>query len=289
MKPFLKWVGGKTQILDEIIPLFPRVIKNYYEPFLGGGSVLLALLSEIQAGRIRVTGRIIAGDLNRVLVSVYKNLQEHPEDLIRELGLLVTNETETKDAEPEEKKYYTRRANFNSMSLIDRCSVNGSALFIYLNKTCFRGLYREGPAGFNVPFGHYKKPAVYDADHLRAVSRLIQPVRFRWCGFQSFTKFYSGDFVYFDPPYEPINSKSFVAYNKSGFGEQLTNELFTMCHDLTAGGIKFILSNSETRRVLDAFAGEQYTKKIISCKRAINSKKPDQMVNEVLVLNWIIE
>lgn len=272
VKPFLKWVGGKTQILDEVVKHFPRIIHNYHEPFVGGGSVLLGLLSHVKAGQISVTGKIYASDWNPNLIGLYKNIQSKPQDLIDELKKLSTND---------EDYYYMIRMRFNEAE--DRTSVETSAMFLYLNKTGFRGMYREGPKGFNVPFGHYKNPTILDEEHILLVSELIQPVIFTHCSFEdSIRNVIVDDFVYLDPPYAPETTTSFVKYNTDGFGIEKHEELFNLCKSLKG---KFLMSNADVSLVKNAFNSTDYTTETILCRRAINSKDPSSKTNELLITN----
>ena len=269
VKPFLKWVGGKTQIIDDVISLFPKEMDNYYEPFLGGGSVLLALLTQRRNGLIKIEGTIRASDLNENLIGLYKNIQSNHKDFIGEVRRIM-------ETPMTEEYYYELRSQFNSA---DKGSVLSSALFLYLNKTCFRGIYREGPRGFNVPFGHYKLCSVLDEKHIKEVSDLVQGVDFRHIGFEeALENLEENDFVYLDPPYAPINTKSFVGYTSDGFDKH--SQLFEVCKNMKA---KFLMSNADVPLVNEAFEG--YETKSVSCRRAINSKNPESRANEVLIRN----
>lgn len=266
VKPFLKWVGGKTQIIDDVMSLFPREFNNYYEPFLGGGSVLLALLTQRRNGLIKIDGTIYASDLNENLIGLYKQIQSNHNELISEVKKLL-------EIPMSESYYYELRSRFNQTP---KGSIDASALFLYLNKACFRGVYREGPRGFNVPFGHYKNCSILDEDHIKKVSELIQEVIFTHHGFEDALKTDDNDFVYLDPPYAPVNATSFVGYTADGFGKHA--ELFELCKNMKA---KFLMSNADVPLVREAFEG--YETKIVSCRRAINSKKPESRANEVLI------
>lgn len=283
MKPFLKWVGGKTQILDQVLAAFPNRIDNYYEPFVGGGSVLLAVLSRPD---ILIQGRIYASDVNPHLISVYTAIQQDVEGFLCELkelcdvfhslgGHVVHRDPATlEDAKTSrESYYYWIRKQMNEQPR--------PAMFVFLNKTCFRGVYREGPRGFNVPYGHYKQPAIFDPDHLRAVSRLLQRVVFSVCSFETALQgVQAGDFVYLDPPYVPLNTTSFTSYVRDGFDKH--EELFRLCKQLPS---KFLMSNHAVQLVCDSFPEPTYKAKRIPVRRAIHSKDPSSTVDEVLVSN----
>lgn len=298
VKPLLKWVGGKTQIINEVMSAFPLNIVNYYEPFLGGGSVLLALLSYIKEGRISVSGKIYASDLNSNLIGFYKNVQTNSNELISELRR-ICNEFSSCNGEEVNRKpttleeartsqesyYYWIRSQFNALTKEDKMGIRGSAMLLFLNKTCFRGVYREGPNGFNVPYGNYKNPSIFDEGHIHEISELIRCVIFRE---QPFTDALSvnlgvGDFVYLDPPYAPEADTSFVSYTADGFSLERHNELFELCGQIYRKGIKFVMSNADVTLVRNAFPYPEYTTKILVCRRAINSKNPDAKTNEVLI------
>ncbi len=298
MKPFLKWVGGKTQIINYVLNTFPNKINNYHEPFLGGGSVLFGLLSYIQSGKINLTGKIYASDINNNLITLYQHIQKNVEEFISEMKILIddfnTINGNTVNRKPtckeeaftsQESYYYWIRSCYNKLVKENKESVIKSAMLLFLNKTCFRGVYREGPNGFNVPFGNYKNPSIIDENHIRNISNFIQPVIFTSQSFQASLKYVkSNDFVYLDPPYAPETNTSFVSYTADGFNLDTHNELFKKCHELTTQNIKFIMSNSDVMFVRSNFPVPYIIKKI-ECRRSINSKKPDSKTNEVLISN----
>jgi DNA adenine methylase len=263
MKPFLKWVGGKQKFVGDILDLFPRRIGTYHEPFLGGGSVLLALLdSDIVANRIR------ANDINEYLIRTYIDVRDNVDDLMTELRKLKNDK----------EFYYESRSRFNEFKKNGTKNAETSALFIFLNKTCFRGMYREGPHGLNVSYGHYKTPTVFDEDVLKKCSELIKDVEFTCVSYEDFLKDVAADdFVYLDPPYVPETSTSFTKYNVLDFLDH--DAFFATAKSLP----RFLMSNSETTKVLEAFPPDEYDVKIISCRRSINSKNPGSVTNEVLI------
>ena len=287
-KPLLKWVGGKTQIMHTLMDLFPENIDTYHEPFVGGGSVLFTCLST------KSVNKVFASDINPFLIGMYKNVKENPDGFVTEMRTLIKNFNECTGTEVNRKPktikeaktsresyYYWVRAQFNAVPSEEQMSLKTSSMFLFLNKTCFRGLYREGPNGFNVPYGNYKNPAIMDESHIHEVSELIKNVTFTVEDFtHSLARVKPGDFVYLDPPYAPINDTSFVNYNSSGFDLNKHRALFKMCRELKC---KMLMSNANVELVRDAFPDSHYNTKTISCKRAINSKEPNSRVEELLV------
>ena len=299
-KPFMKWVGGKSQIINDVLELFPAVMHNYHEPFLGGGSVLLALLNYRANGHIKINGKIYASDLNANLIGLYKNIQTHPDLLISEVKKLSTEfekckggtvinrkaHTISEAMSSPESYYFWIRKQFNALEKDQRTSVSAAAMLLFMNKTCFRGIYREGPNGFNVPYGNYKNPSILDEDHIRNVSHLIKDVVFTDCSFSAaLNTITENDFVYLDPPYAPENDSSFVSYTSDGFNLAKHQMLFKACQELKEKNVKMLLSNADVKLVKDAFPLPLYSTQIISCRRAINSKKPNARTNEVLITN----
>lgn len=300
-KPLLKWVGGKTQILDDVLSLFPTKIKNYHEPFVGGGSVLLGLLTHVNAGKIKLTGKIYASDLNSNLIGFYKNIQTNPDAVIAECRILVNEyskitgkevnrkATNIEEASTSQESYYFWvRSSFNALSKEEKTTPRASAMLLFMNKTCFRGVYREGPNGFNVPFGNYKNPSIIDEGHIMLISGLIKDVIFTATSYKESlaqTKVKKGDFVYLDPPYAPESGTSFVGYTSDGFNIDNHGELFKMCNEMTEKGVKILMSNADVKLVKEAFPAPKYNTRIISCRRAIHSKEPDKRTNEVLITN----
>ena len=294
-KPFLKWVGGKTQIIDKIMEKFPKRIKNYHEIFLGGGSILFGLLTLQKKKIITIEGSIYAYDINQKLINVYRHIQSNKQLLFEQISkhLSIYNELEgnivnrkpksIKEAlTSKESYYYWMRHLFNN---INKNSVECSALFMIINKTCFRGLYREGPNGFNVPFGHYKKtPSIITFEDLTYISDLIKDVNFIHAEFkESMRNILEGDFVYLDPPYAPEDEKSFVNYTKKGFDLNSHKLLFKIIKLLPKNKCKFVLSNAKVEMVINEFSN--FNIEDVIARRAINSKNPESKTMEVIIFN----
>jgi DNA adenine methylase len=300
LKPILKWVGGKTQIINKLMNNFPIEINNYHEPFLGGGSVLLSLLSYVKSGMITIHGNIYAYDLNEPLIYIYKNIQTRHNELYDILKNMITEFNECGNGElnrnptniheaklAKENYFYWIRSKYNKLYLTDKNSILGSAIFIFLNKTCFRGVFRVGPNGFNVPYGHYKNPEIINKEHLEEIHNLIQNVIFECCDFNtSLTIVKPNDFIYLDPPYAPETDTSFVGYTEKGFTIENHNNLFNLIHNLTNTNTKLMLSNSDVSLVRENFTNKKYNILSILCKRSINSNNPSAKAKEVIIKNY---
>lgn len=274
VSPVVKWVGGKRQLLDEISLLLPQKITTYCEPFLGGGAVLFDRLPQTA----------IVNDLNSELMLVYKVICDNVEDLIVDLK---------KHENSPEYFYKIRdldrdRDSYREMSKIERAS-----RIIYLNKTCYNGLFRVNASGeFNSPFGHYKNPNIVNETVLRAVSKYLSTndiLLYNEDFAATLERVPRGGFVYLDPPYDPVSdTASFTGYNKGGFGRNEQIRLKECCDTLTRRGIKFLLSNSATTFIKELY--EEYTVKTVHAKRAINSDAAKRgSVEEVLIRNYGVE
>lgn len=292
VKPLIKWVGGKTQILNKLQESFSKILNdkplnNYYEIFLGGGSVLLALLSWIQNGQLKVAEdfKIFAYDINKTLVHMFINVRDKPTELYNAILPMIEYYSSVNEKSKEEY-YYAIREHYNSVNETHFDDVGVSAMFIFLNKTGFRGLYREGPKGYNVPFGHYKNPEILNYEHLMEVSNLIRNVTFEVTSFETSLNIQTNNGVnlaYLDPPYAPENDKSFTKYTKNDFTLQSHEMLFKLCDSMK---IPFIMSNSNVDMVRGHFDNkEQYSIETIECKRSINSKDPSSKTMEVLIFS----
>lgn len=269
--PVVKWVGGKRQLISAIRPLLPQKITSYCEPFVGGG----ALLFELQPKNARVN------DINRDLIEVYEVIRSDVDSLILHLEKY-RNE---KDFFYEIRDWDRNKEKYKLLSPVER-----AARFLFLNKTCYNGLYRVNNAGeFNVPFGNYKNPNIVNAPVLRAVSAYFNSanIKFSSLDYSEVTKKVpKGCFVYIDPPYDPISeTANFTGYSSGGFSKEEQIRLREMCDSLNDRGIKFMLSNSATEFILDQY--KRYNITIVKAKRAINSvasKRGD--VDEIIVRNY---
>ena len=231
--PFVKWVGGKRQLLDEIIPLLPKHFTTYCEPFLGGGAVLFSIQPS----------KAIVSDLNINLITAYEVIRDDVEALIESLK---------KHENTTEYFYAVRDMDRDKTSYQALSRIEKASRLIYLNKTCFNGLFRVNSSGeFNSPFGHYKNPNIVNEPVLRAVSKYFNAssITFYSEDFsETLSRIGKGGFVYLDPPYDPISdTASFTGYNKGGFNRDEQIRLKRCCDELTQRGIKFLLSNSAYR------------------------------------------
>jgi len=295
MKSFLKWVGGKTQIMKHIVKEVPLEFNNYHEIFVGGGSVLFTILSLIRDEKINIIGNVYAYDSNYRLIKLYEHVQKNKDELFDAIlrymliydsisGTVINRKPKTEEEARTSKEsyYYWLRTLFNQ---IDKDSINSSALFLILNKTCFRGIYREGPNGFNVPYGHYKTTPIIIQKHiLDEISFLIRDVRFICADFtDSMKNVKPNDYVYLDPPYVPENKTSFVGYTVNGFSLEMHKSLFDNIKEIHEKNIKFTMSNSKVDFVSDSF--KDFKCKEITARRAINCKNPEKSTKEVLISN----
>ncbi|WP_207667956.1 DpnII family type II restriction endonuclease [Clostridium botulinum] len=295
VKPFLKWAGGKSQLLNEIIQELPtniKQIKRYVEPFVGAGAVFIYFLEN------NYFEEYIINDINSKLINLYGVIRDKPEDLIEEIQRLKTQYLEA-DSEEREQLFYKIRTNFNSA----QCnSIQSSAYFIFLNKTCFNGLYRENSKGeFNVPFGKYKNPSFFDELQLREISRLLNlrkengefKVKILNKSFDELEEYADANtFVYCDPPYRPVTTGGFTSYNKSNFNDEAQISLRDFCEALHKKGAKVMLSNSDPKNLdeKDEFFDDLYSKfniKRVYAKRAINSAGDKRgKITELLITSY---
>ena len=271
VSPIVKWVGGKRQLLEEIKPLVPKKYSMYCEPFVGGAAVLLSLQPK----------NAIVNDANADLIELYRVIKESVDDLIEDLRKHENNA----DYFYEIRALDRRKDAYRALSPIKRAS-----RLIYLNKTCYNGLFRVNNAGeFNTPFGGYKKPNIVNEATLRAVSRYLNENSVQLLSGDygaALEKLEKGSFVYLDPPYDPVSdSAAFTGYTSGGFGREEQIRLREYCDTLSNRGIKFLLSNSDTEFIRDQY--QRYEIKTVQATRSINSKGDRRgNVNELLIRNY---
>lgn len=272
VSPILKWVGGKRQLMKEILGVFPRDYRTrtYHEPFVGSGAVFFKV--KPRRGSIN--------DINPRLINFYKVVHDNPTELIEE----------AKKYPYEKNTYYKLRRRFNEGSL---SVVEEAALFLYLNKTCYNGLYRVNSRGrFNVPFGRYKNPKIVDPDKIHKASITLANIEILNQDFTYINDLAEqGDICYLDPPYEPVSeTANFTSYSRNGFDVQEQIRLRDTCLELDKKGVVFIISNSYTSTVKDLYANEPFNLKIVQARRMINSKSEGRgEINEVLITNYPIK
>ena len=269
--PVVKWVGGKRQLLPQILPLIPKRMSAYCEPFLGGGAVLFALQPR----------RALVNDLNQDLITVYRVIKENADALIEHLS---------RHENTPEYFYRIRDLDRDREAYAALSDVEKASRLLYLNKTCYNGLFRVNASGaFNSPYGHYRRPNIVNEQTIRGVSRY-----FNSCDITFFSEDFAavldrvprGGFVYLDPPYDPVSdTASFTGYNRGGFGREEQVRLKACCDALTARGVRFLLSNSATPFIRELYSS--YHVSIVQARRAVNSVASRRgAIEEVLVRNY---
>ncbi|MCK9268305.1 MAG: DNA adenine methylase [Alkaliphilus sp.] len=271
VSPVVKWVGGKRQLLQDILKHIPDKYSTYYEPFVGGGAVLFHLQP----------GKMVINDINEELMNVYNVICNNVEELIEDLK---------KHKNEADYFYKIRELDRDREKYAQLNNIERASRIIYLNKTCYNGLFRVNRQGeFNTPFGRYKNPNIANEATLKAVNNYFNKAKITLkCGdFEEAVKgIRKGGFVYFDPPYDPVSeSANFTGYDKGGFDKDEQIRLKKLCDKLNNRGVKFLLSNSSTEFILDLY--KDYNITIVKAKRSINSKGDGRGdVNEVLVKNY---
>lgn len=293
VKPFVKWAGGKNSLIPQITKYYPYELKNgtierYIEPFVGGGAVLIDILQKYDVKEA------YAFDINIDLINCYNVIKNNVEELISKLDKKEKEFLALNDEE-RQKYFYDIRAEYNSYKLKDELDVKRAAEFIFLNRTCFNGLYRVNKDGkFNVPCGKYKNPTICDSINLRNLSKLIQNVIFEYGDYKKSEQYVNNNtFVYFDPPYRPLSVTSgFTSYTKEDFNDDNQKELAKYFNRLSLKDAKLMLSNSNPKNVNenDNFFEDIYKGFCInevSAKRMINSNaKGRGEISELLITNY---
>ncbi len=290
-KPFLKWAGGKGQLIDAFDNMFPQElingkIKTYIEPFVGGGAVLFHILQNYKIEKAYIN------DINKELINCYRCIKADVEEVIKPLSIL---ENKYLSSEDRAKYFYNVRERYNQIHLNGHYDYEKCADFIFLNHTCFNGLYRVNKEGkFNVPHGKYKNPLICDKENLRLCSQLLQKVEISFGDYrQALSNADKDSFVYFDPPYRPlIENNSFISYDKSGFDDNDQIELSQNYKKLDRQNCLLMLSNSDPKNTNEndnffddlykGFSIERvYAKRMINCQA---NKRGN--ITEIVVMNY---
>ena len=272
LSPFLKWAGGKRQLLDKIIDRMPKSFNNYYEPFIGGG----ALLFELQPAKA------VINDINASLINAYITIAEKPFKFISAV-------TELDSQTPEDGKayYYSLRERYNNKLVKTEYDTELAALFVFLNKHCFNGLYRVNAKGlFNVPYNNSKRESINN-ESIIAISEYLKNVKIMQGDFEkACNDAQRGDFVFFDSPYAPLNPTSFESYTKEGFDIESHKRLANLFEKLTDKGCYCMLTNHNTEFINDLYGNKGYKMDVVSVKRMINSNASKRVGEEVIIYNY---
>lgn len=294
VKPFLKWAGGKGQLIKEIERYYPfdkyQKINKYAEPFVGGGAILFDILSKYDLKQVYIS------DINKELINTYCTIRDNVEELINFLSNY-QDKYLSLDFEKRKEYYLMKRDRFNYLKINgnEQSNIEKASLMIFLNRTCFNGLYRVNKKGlFNVPMGKYKKPCICDSDNLINVSKKLKKVEIVCGDYQNSKEFIDEKtFVYFDPPYRPLNNtSSFTAYTENLFNDESQIELAKFVSELDKKGAKIVVSNSEPKNTNedDDFFEEIYSNQIIKrvdASRMINSKASSRgKIKELIISNF---
>lgn len=293
VKPFIKWAGGKNSLIPQLTKYYPLELKDgtierYIEPFVGGGAVLIDILQRYKVKEA------YAFDINIDLINCYNVIKNNVEELIKQLEKKEKNFISL-DNEERQEYFYDIREEYNSYKLKNELNIKRASEFIFLNKTCFNGLYRVNKDGkFNVPCGKYKNPTICDSNNLRNLSGLIANVAFEYGDYRQSEQYVNNNtFVYFDPPYRPISTTSgFTSYTKENFNDEDQIELAKYYDKLSLKNAKLMLSNSNPKNINenDTFFEKIYKGFYINevfAKRMINSNAKERgQISELLITNY---
>ena len=270
--PFVKWAGGKRQLLDKISERLPQAYNNYFEPFIGGGAVLFELQPE----------NAVINDINASLINAYRTIASTPNEFvekIRELDLNIGDNGK--------EYYYSLREHYNDKLMKEEFDVELAALFVFLNKHCFNGLYRVNGKGlFNVPYNNSKKGSI-DVESIFQVSEYLKKVTILQGDFEEACQnAKEGDFVFFDSPYAPLNPTSFESYTKEGFDVESHERLANLFDKLTKKGCYCMLTNHNTEFINKLYSNKGYRMDVVSVKRMINSDVSKRTGEEIIICNY---
>lgn len=270
--PFVKWAGGKRQLLPQIKERMPQSYNNYFEPFVGGGAVVFELLP----------ANALINDINGALINAYKIICENPQLLIETI-----NKLDEEMWEDGKAYYYSLREQYNDKLMKSEFDVELAALFIFINKHCFNGLYRVNGKGlFNVPYNNSRRKSI-DEESIIAISSFLKSVRIIQGDFEEACRgAQEGDFVFIDSPYAPINPTSFESYTKEGFDIESHRRLANLFDELTTRGCYCMLTNHNTDLINELYGGKGYKIDVVSVKRMINSDASNRVGEEVIICNY---
>ena len=270
--PFVKWAGGKRQLLSQIKERMPEKYNNYFEPFVGGGAVAFELLPE----------KALINDINKALINAYKQICDAPDAFLK-----TVNNLDAEMWEDGKKYYYSLREHYNDKLMKAEYDVELAALFVFINKHCFNGLYRVNGKGlFNVPYNNSRRVSVDDGA-IRDISKYLQGITIIDGDFEEACKgAKKGDFIFIDSPYAPLNPTSFESYTKEGFDIESHRRLARLYDELTERGCYCMLTNHNTELINDLYGNKGYTIDVVSVKRMINSDASNRVGEEVIICNY---
>ena len=270
--PFVKWAGGKRQLIPQIRERMPEKYNDYYEPFVGGGAVIFDLLP----------ANALINDINKALINTYRTICNEPDALLKEV-----NRLDNDIWEDGKKYYYSIREHYNDKLMRSEYDVELAALFVFINKHCFNGLYRVNGKGlFNVPYNNSRRVSV-DENVIIATSEYLRGVTIIDGDFEQACKnAKKGDFVFIDSPYAPLNPTSFESYTKEGFDIESHKRLAKLYDELTARGCYCMLTNHNTELINELYGNKDYKIDVVSVKRMINSDASNRVGEEVIICNY---
>lgn len=270
--PFVKWAGGKRQLIPQIRERMPEKYNDYYEPFVGGGAVIFDLLPV----------NALINDINKALINTYRTICNEPDAFLKEV-----NRLDNDMWEDGKKYYYSIREHYNDKLMRSEYDVELAALFVFINKHCFNGLYRVNGKGlFNVPYNNSRRVSV-DEDVIIATSEYLRRVTIIDGDFEQACKnAKKGDFVFIDSPYAPLNPTSFESYTKEGFDIESHKRLAKLYDELTARGCYCMLTNHNTELINELYGNKDYKIDVVSVKRMINSDASNRVGEEVIICNY---
>lgn len=270
--PFVKWAGGKRQLLEHIKERMPQNFNRYFEPFVGGGAVALELMPQ----------KAVLNDINEALINTYRQIRDVPEEFLRQVKSM-----DEGMGEDGKTYYYSLRQRYNDKLMCSEFDTELAALFVFINKHCFNGLYRVNGQGlFNVPYNKSRKPSVEPVNILET-SKYLRTIEIVSGDFERVCRqAQPGDFLFLDSPYAPLNATSFESYTKEGFDAESHKRLARVYHELTERGCYCMLTNHNTEFIMELYKDRGYRIDVVSVKRMINSDASKRTGEEVIICNY---